>query len=94
MRYDSAKDLVLSLGTTDQFRGSITLDGSNPDHAEGEAHLRWFIVDNALQGQGHGKQLLGEVVTFLELVTTMRRPRLAPPRSHSRRSHRIDGETC
>jgi GNAT superfamily N-acetyltransferase len=64
LRYDPARDLVLSVCGADRVMGSITLDGSNPQAAPGQAHLRWFILDGSLAGQGLGKRLVGDVIAF------------------------------
>ncbi|MFJ1252988.1 GNAT family N-acetyltransferase [Cupriavidus sp. CuC1] len=42
---------------------SIAIDG---DPATGLAHLRWFIVDNALRGTGIGRQLLERALAFAD----------------------------
>ena len=41
--------------------GSVALDAGEPS-AEGLAHLRWFILDPALRGQGLGRRWLAEAV--------------------------------
>jgi ribosomal protein S18 acetylase RimI-like enzyme len=33
------------------------------DEGEGEARLRWFVLDASLRGQGLGRRLLGELMT-------------------------------
>lgn len=45
-----------------RIEGSITIDGS---HAADEgAHLRWFIMSDALRGKGVGNQLIGTAIGF------------------------------
>jgi DNA-binding MarR family transcriptional regulator/GNAT superfamily N-acetyltransferase len=44
--------------------GSAAIDGE--DLADGRAHLRWVIVDDALQGAGVGRRLLTEAVAFCD----------------------------
>lgn len=63
-RYDSKKDLVLWIGDSNRMLGSITLDGSDPELANGWAHLRWFILDESLAGQGLGKVMIDRIVAF------------------------------
>ena len=63
-RYDAARDLVLSVPGGDRVLASVTLDGSDQALTSGEAHLRWFIVEASLAGQGVGKRLLGGALTF------------------------------
>lgn len=44
--------------------GSIAIDGE--DLGGGQAHLRWFIVGDALRGQGVGRRLLAEALAFCD----------------------------
>lgn len=44
--------------------GSVAIDGE--DLAPGCAHLRWFIVDDALRGSGSGKTLLDAALAFVD----------------------------
>lgn len=44
----------------DEIVGSIALDVTGA--AEPNAHLRWFILDDAARGQGAGRQLLAEAI--------------------------------
>jgi len=46
--------------------GSVAIDGE--DLAPGEAHLRWFILDDGCRGQGVGKKLLNEAIRFCDSV--------------------------
>ncbi len=43
--------------------GSLTIDG---DMATRTAHLRWFIVDNALRGSGIGRVLMARAMDFVD----------------------------
>jgi len=63
-RYDPAKDVVLSIEAGARVLASITLDGSDATLTQGQAHLRWFIVDDALRGRGIGKRLIGDAIAF------------------------------
>jgi ribosomal protein S18 acetylase RimI-like enzyme len=45
-----------------EFAGSLALT----DEGEGNAALRWFLVDPALRGQGLGRRLVGELVAEAE----------------------------
>jgi GNAT superfamily N-acetyltransferase len=61
-RYDKERDgfWVALLGG--RVEGSIAIDGI---HAESEgAHLRWFILSDALRGQGIGHQLINAAIDF------------------------------
>jgi GNAT superfamily N-acetyltransferase len=47
-----------------QIVGSIAIDGE--DLGGGQAHLRWFILDDGCRGQGVGAALLRNAVEFVE----------------------------
>ncbi|WP_316154637.1 bifunctional helix-turn-helix transcriptional regulator/GNAT family N-acetyltransferase [Cupriavidus sp. BIC8F] len=42
---------------------SLAIDG---DDEQGIAHLRWFIVDDALRGSGVGRQLMSHAMKFVD----------------------------
>ncbi|MDX3929584.1 MAG: helix-turn-helix domain-containing GNAT family N-acetyltransferase [Shinella sp.] len=44
--------------------GSVAIDGE--DLGPGTAHLRWFIVDDAVRGEGIGKTLLAAALAFAD----------------------------
>lgn len=44
--------------------GSVAIDGE--DLAPGEAHLRWFILDDGCRGHGVGKKLLTDAMRFCD----------------------------
>lgn len=44
--------------------GSIAIDGE--DLASGQAHLRWFIIDEELHGTGIGKKLIRRAIEFCD----------------------------
>ena len=44
--------------------GSIAIDGEDLDN--NEAHLRWFIMDDGLRGQGTGRALISAAVAFCD----------------------------
>ncbi|MFY9994990.1 MAG: helix-turn-helix domain-containing GNAT family N-acetyltransferase [Leclercia sp.] len=44
--------------------GSVAIDGE--DLGNGEAHLRWFILDDGCRGSGAGRKLLAEAMAFCE----------------------------
>jgi DNA-binding MarR family transcriptional regulator/N-acetylglutamate synthase-like GNAT family acetyltransferase len=48
----------------DRVVGTIAIDGE--DLGAGRAHLRWFIVDDAIRGGGIGRRLLAEAVAFCD----------------------------
>ncbi|MDJ0781342.1 MAG: GNAT family N-acetyltransferase [Desulfosarcinaceae bacterium] len=61
-RYDDARDGFWLAKTAGRVEGSITIDGHRAMHAG--AHLRWFIVSEALQGGGVGKRLIETAIGF------------------------------
>jgi GNAT superfamily N-acetyltransferase len=63
-RYDPRVDLIVSSGGAERVTGSVTLDGGDPEGRDGLAHLRWFILDETLRGQGLGRRLIGRALEF------------------------------
>ena len=47
-----------------QIVGSIAIDGE--DLGAGQAHLRWFILDDGCRGQGVGSALLRRAIEFVD----------------------------
>lgn len=63
-RYDEQRDGFWIAVEAGSIQGSITIDGS---HAAVEgAHLRWFIMSDALRGKGVGNQLMGIAIKFCQ----------------------------
>lgn len=61
-RYDDARDGFWCALLGDRIEGHITIDGV---HSESEgAHLRYFIVSDALRGRGVGNRLITSAVDF------------------------------
>ncbi|MCU6219949.1 helix-turn-helix domain-containing GNAT family N-acetyltransferase [Enterobacter cloacae] len=50
----------------DRIVGSVAIDGE--DLEQGEAHLRWFIIDDGCRGHDEGKKLLNEAILFCDSV--------------------------
>lgn len=61
-RYDEKRDGFWTATAGGRVEGSITVDGLRAER-EG-AHLRWFIVSDAIRGQGVGRRLLDAAVDF------------------------------
>ncbi|HOD34333.1 MAG TPA: GNAT family N-acetyltransferase [Syntrophales bacterium] len=61
-RYDEERDGFWTASAAGRVEGSIGIDGTR-GAAEG-AHLRWFIVSDALRGKGLGNQLLDAAIGF------------------------------
>ncbi len=61
-RFNPLRDGLWTAVVAGRIEGSIAIDGSRSD--DGEAHLRWFILDAGRRGQGTGRSLLDEAVGF------------------------------
>ncbi len=62
IRYDASRDCIWHAGSARRIDASITIDGVHADDAG--AHLRWFIVSDALRGQGLGARLIDTALAF------------------------------
>lgn len=61
-RCDGQRDGFWTAAVGERVEGSIAVDGWQ---AAGEgAHLRWFIVSDALRGRGAGNALIGTALAF------------------------------
>lgn len=61
-RYNENSDRIWLATMKGRVEGSIIIDGL---HAENKgAHLRWFIVSDALRGKGAGSNLIEEAIGF------------------------------
>lgn len=61
-RYEPTRDGFWVARSGESIEGSIAIDGLNAD--ERGAHLRWFIVSDALRGKGIGRRLIDGAVDF------------------------------
>lgn len=61
-RYDEQRDGFWTAVASGSIEGAITIDASHVA-VEG-AHLRWFIMSDALRGKGVGNQLMGKAISF------------------------------
>ena len=61
-RFDPNIDGFWTASRDGQVEGSIAIDGAKTQ-AEG-AHLRWFILSDALRGQGVGNRLMEKAIGF------------------------------
>ncbi len=61
-RYNEKRDGFWIALLNGHIEGSITIDGIDTEH-EG-AHLRWFIVSDALRGRGIGNRLINTAIDF------------------------------
>ena len=61
-RYDPDRDGFWTASVSGRVEGSITIDGAHAG-ADG-AHLRWFIMSDALRGKGVGNRLIHAAVDF------------------------------
>jgi GNAT superfamily N-acetyltransferase len=62
LRFDPATDGFWTAGRSGRVEGAIAIDGARAN-TEG-AHLRWFILSDALRGQGVGNRLMQEALGF------------------------------
>ncbi|MGZ0188109.1 MAG: GNAT family N-acetyltransferase [Alphaproteobacteria bacterium] len=65
-RYDVARDCLFAATSVDGFLASLTIDGTDAELAEGQAHLRWFITSDLARGTGIGGRLMEGAMTFLQ----------------------------
>ncbi len=61
-RYDEIRDGIWLATPKGKVEGSIVIDGLDAE-TEG-AHLRWFIVSDALRGTGMGNKLLNTAIKY------------------------------
>lgn len=61
-RYDETRDGIWSVVMDERVEGGIVIDGVHA--GEDGAHLRWFIVSDALRGKGYGKALIQAATAF------------------------------
>ena len=62
LRLDPARDGFWTALRGGRVEGGLAIDGANAE-TEG-AHLRWFILSDALRAQGVGNRLLQEALVF------------------------------
>ncbi len=61
-RYDPSSGEIWIATINGRVEGSVVIDGI---HAENEgAHLRWFIISDALRGKGVGGKLIDKAIDF------------------------------
>ena len=61
-RFNEASDLFLAAREEQKLVGVIAIDGGAPE--ADWARLRWFIVDERLQGSGLGRKLINQALDF------------------------------
>lgn len=61
-RYDHNRDGLWLVTIGNEIEGALVIDGL--DGEEKGAHLRWFIVSNALRRKGAGKALMDKAMRF------------------------------
>ena len=61
-RFDPARDGFWTVIQGGRVEGAIAIDGTKA--SEEGAHLRWFIISDALRAQGIGNRLMQEAVGF------------------------------
>jgi len=63
-RLDTPRNQIWYAIKADRILATITIDGE--DLGNNIAHLRWFIVDKELRGNGMGRRLLKEALSFCD----------------------------
>lgn len=63
-RIGSPANFLLRAEVNGRMVGSIAIDGE--DLGSGRAHLRWFILDDAMQGRGIGSRMLARTLEFCD----------------------------
>lgn len=63
-RLENPRNAIWAAVQGDRIVGSVAIDGE--DLGADTAHLRWFIVDDALRGSGLGRRLLGTALAFAD----------------------------
>ena len=63
-RFDPKRDRVWVALDQGQPRGALTIDGPRPEGGREWARLRFFILDEALRGQGLGRRIIAEAMQF------------------------------
>ena len=66
LRFDAARDGFWLLSSPAGVHGGLAIDGQVL--GDRLAKLRWFILDDAARGHGHGRALLQEAVAFCRRV--------------------------
>ncbi len=61
-RYDERRDGLWIAVVDGRVEGAVVIDSIHA-HSEG-AHLRWFIVSEALRGRGAGRRLIEAAIAF------------------------------
>jgi GNAT superfamily N-acetyltransferase len=61
-RFDKDRDGIWFATVNGRVEGSIIIDGFH--NADKGAHLRWFIISDALRGKGAGRQLVNAAIDF------------------------------
>jgi GNAT superfamily N-acetyltransferase len=64
-RYDGNRDGIWIPTVNGRLEGSIVIDGIHGD--EKGAHLRWFILSDALRGKGVGRKLINRAMDFCRI---------------------------
>jgi len=60
--HDARRDALWTAAVDGRVEGGIVIDGSHA--AEKGAHLRWFILSDALRGKGVGRRLITRAIDF------------------------------
>ncbi|MCA3631163.1 MAG: GNAT family N-acetyltransferase [Methylobacterium sp.] len=62
----STDRFFLAVDDAERILGSLVLDLTDPGQPEGEAHLRWFILQDGARGQGLGEKLMSRAMAHCD----------------------------
>ena len=60
--YDADRDGLWTAAVDGRIEGGVVIDGTHA--GDSGAHLRWFILSDAIRGRGVGRQLITRAVDF------------------------------
>jgi ribosomal protein S18 acetylase RimI-like enzyme len=63
-RFNAERDSFWTVNLAGRVEGSLAIDGIKAD--DDGAHLRWFILSEAVRGQGVGNRLMQEAIGFCQ----------------------------
>jgi GNAT superfamily N-acetyltransferase len=63
MRFDPSRDGFWTVALQGRIEGAVAIQGGSGENRH-NAHLRWFIVSEAMRGRGAGNRLIGAAMNF------------------------------
>jgi hypothetical protein len=62
-QFDPGRDRAWVAMENDSPRGALTIEGPRPENGQGDARLRFFILDESLRGKGLRRSMMAEACT-------------------------------